>query len=168
MVTYNGNLATAYAATPSTGGPANWVLAGLIDSPVRCIIDKYAPVGTEAAGSVIRFFTDGVNKVLPAGANLIKIEFYMSGSTSSLTFSVGDNASATRYASASTGPATAGATTISCIVSGLPYVVGTNPRTNTVPTETNGDDQIIVTTGGATLSATTSITSAILYYTLTS
>lgn len=167
-------LATVYNTTPSTGGPANWVLAGLVECPVRCIIDTYVPVGTEAAGSKIYLFTDGINKVLPTGANLIRIDFQMASTTSSLTGSVGDGLSSTRFASASTGFASATAFSISCITlaTGVAYVVGTNPSTTGPGTATpgtiaNGDNQIVLLTAGATLSASTSVISAILYYTLT-
>ena len=167
-------LATCYNASPSAGGPAEWQLPGLVDCPVRCIIDTYVPVGTEAQGSIIKLFTDGLNKVLPAGANLLRIDFQMASTTSSLTCSVGDMNSATRYASASSSFASATAFSISCITlaTGVPYVVGTNvattgPGTVTPGTTSNGDNQIILTTGGATLSASTSVISAILYYTLT-
>ena len=167
--TVYGTLATAFNTTGSTGGPANWQLPGTFDAPVRCMIDTYTPVGTEAAGSVIYLFTDGINKRLPQGANLLRIDFQMASTTSNLTCSVGDLNSATRYASASTGFASATAFSISCITlaTGVPYIVGTNPNTNGIGKVTNGDDQIILTTGGATLSASTSVISAVLYYTLT-
>jgi hypothetical protein len=167
-------LETAYNTSPSTGGPANWVLPGLVDVPVRCMIDTYVPLGTESAGSVIRLFTDGLYKVLPQGANLLKIAFQVAGTTTSLTGSVGDLSSATRYATASTGFASATAFEVSCITvaTGIAYVIGTNaattgPGTASPGTVSNGDNQIIITTGGATLSATTSVINAILYYTLT-
>ncbi len=167
-------IATVYnTPNPSGGMPAAWLLQGLVDAPVRCIIDTYVPVGTEAAGSTIYLFTDGIYKVLPAGANLIKIEFLVAGTTSNLTCSVGDKNSATRYASASTSFAATGVFSISCITAatGVAYVVGTNaattgPGTATPFTVSNGDNQIVLTTGGATLSASTSVINAILYYTL--
>jgi hypothetical protein len=165
--TVYGTLATAFNTTGSTGGPANWQLPGTYDTPVRCMIDTYTPIGTEAAGSVIYLFTDGINKRLPQGANILKIDFIMSSTTSNLTCSVGDLNSATRYVSASTGFAGATAFSISGVVSGAPYIIGTNPNTAALGKVTNGDDQIILTTGGATLSASTSIISAVLYYTLT-
>ena len=166
-------LATVYNTTPSTGGPANWVLTGLVDAPVRCMIDTYVPLGTEAAGSIIYLFTDGIYKVLPTGANLIRIDFQVASTTTSLTCSVGDKNSATRFASASSSFAAATAFSVSCITlaTGIAYIVGTNasttgPGTSSPSTVANGDNQIILTTGGATLSATTSVINAILYYTL--
>ena len=173
MTAYYSTLATAYKTSPSAGGPAEWQLSGVIESPVRCIIDTYVPAGTEAAGSTIRLFTDGLYKVLPAGANLLKIAFQMASTTSNLTCSVGDLNSATRYVSASTGFASATPFEISCITlaTGVAYVVGTNaattgPGTSSPGTVSDGDNQIILTTGGATLSASTSVINAILYYTL--
>ena len=167
-------IATVYnTPNPSGGMPAAWLLAGLVDMPVRCIIDTYVPTGTEAAASVIRLFTDGINKVLPAGANLLRIDFQVASTTTSLTCSVGDKNSTTRYASASTSFAAATAFSISCITlaTGVAYVVGTNAATtgagtSSPSTVSNGDNQIVLTTGGATMSATTSVISAILYYTL--
>ena len=167
MVTYKSTLATAFDATASVGGQTEWQLPGVIESTVKCYIDSYTPTGNELAGSVLRFFTDGLNRVLPAGANILRIDFVMSSSTGSLTCSVGDYNSATRYASASTSFASATPFSISGVVSGAPYIIGTNASTAAFGVVTNGDNQIILTTGGATLSATTSIISAILYYTLT-
>ena len=165
-------VATALNLTASLGGPQEWQLPGVINAPVRCMVDSFTPLGTEAAGAVIRFFTDGVNQVLPAGANILRFDFIMSSTTSSLTCSVGDKNSATRYVSASTGFAGATAFSVSGVISGSPYIIGTNaattgPGTASPGTVSNGDNQIILTTGGATLSATTSIISAILYFTLT-
>lgn len=175
MATVNSVLATAFTNTPSQGGPAEWQLPGVINAPVRCMIDSYTPAGTEASGTIIRFFTDGVNQTLSKviqGANILWFDIIMAGSTSSLTLSLGDRFLATRYASASTGPATAGITRISgCVstaaVSGTPYIIGTNPNTAAFGAETNGDDQIIITTGGATLSSTTSIMTLMMFYTWT-
>ncbi len=171
MATVNSVLATAFAATPGNGGPANWQLPGVINCPIRTMVDSFTPAGTEAAGTIIRLFTDGVYTTLAKhinGANIIGFDIVMAGSTSSLTLSLGDRASATRYASASTGPATAGVTRITgCVTAGLPYIIGTNANTAAFGAETNGDDQIIITTGGATLSASTSIMTVIMYYTLT-
>lgn len=167
MANFNSVLATAMAATPSLGGPAEWQLPGVINTPVRCFVDSYTALGTETAGSVIRFFTDGTVSVLPAGANILFFQFLASASTGSLTVSVGDRSSATRYASAGTGLATGSSlVTVSGIVSGAPYIIGTNASTAAFGAETNGDNQIILTTGGATLAVGTIIT-GIMYFTLT-
>ena len=173
MATVYSVLATAFELTPSLGGPAEWQLPGVINSPVRCMIDSYSPLGTETAGTVIRFFTDGVNQTLSKiiqGANILWFDIVMASATSNLTLSVGDLNSATRYVSASTGPASAGITRISGCVSTstvpyTPYIIGTNPSTAAAGAVTNGDDQIIVTTGGATLSATPSIMTLMMFYT---
>ncbi len=162
-------LATAYQATVNTGGPANWQLPGVIEAGVQVYVDSYTALGTETTGAVIYLFTDGTNKVLPNGANILKIDFLVSvHSVGALTCSVGDLNSATRYASASSSFATSGtAFTIQGSVSAtyVPYIIGTNPSTAGLGAVTNGDNQIILTTGGATLTAGTIIT-AMLYYTL--
>ena len=165
-------LATCYNTSPSVGGPTEWQLPGVVDCPVRCIIDSYTPTGLEAAGSTICMFTDGKYKVLPAGANILWMDFWMASSTSGLTCSVGDSALATRYGSALTGFATATPFRVMGSASGAPYVIGTNaattgPGTSTPGTASNGDNQIVLTTGGSALSSSTSIIGAILYYTLT-
>ena len=167
MTTFYSSLATAFNTSPSKGGPAEWQLPGVINSPVRCFVDYYTAVGTETAGSVIRFFTDGLYRVLPAGANILKMEFYASASTGSLTVAVGDMNSSTRYSTANTTLQTLSTIwTVQGIISGAPYIIGTNPRTTALSAATDGDDQIILTTAGATLAAGTIIT-GILYFTLT-
>ena len=167
MPTFYSSLAAAQKNTASLGGPAEWQLPGVVDAKVRCFIDSYTAVGTEVAADVIRLFTDGINNVLPAGANILRIEFTMSANIASLTASVGDYNSATRYASASTFPQS-GATalvSISGIVSGAPYIIGTNVSTAAVGVVTNGDNQIILTLGGSFTFTAGTILTAILFYT---
>lgn len=130
-------------------GVANWQLSGLIDGRVKASFDSYTALGTETAGSTIQ-----MGQVLPTGANVIGILLSVSASTGSLTVSVGDNNSATRYASASTSPATAG----SYLYGGKQYIVGTN-----VGTSTTSDNQLLLTTGGATIGVGLIITTVVLY-----
>lgn len=137
----------AVIAGPST--PATWLTAGYVNGREKVNIDYYVALGTEASGTVI-----DMGALLPVGAKVLGIEIIMSASTGSLTMSVGDLDSATRYASANTGPATAGSTRITGktdSTNGL-YTIGSNPAT---PTTTDNDQQIILTTGGATLAVGT-------------
>ncbi len=157
MANVNG---VVYAERLSTNppGPANWLSAGYVDGRVKVNIDYYVALGTETTGTVIR-----MGALLPAGAKVLKIDVSTSISVGSLTMSVGDLDSATRYASAATGPATAGISTFNGIIDSAngPYLVGQNPAT---PTVTDNDQQIILTTGGATLTVAT-IIGCVVYYT---
>jgi hypothetical protein len=120
------------------GTPATWQLGGLIDGRVKVLLDTYTAVGSgEDAGSVITF------AALPTGANVLAVFITSNYATSSLTFSVGDSASTTRYVTASAGPQSAAATNLN-VVPG--YVIGTN-----YTSATSQDNNIVVTTGGAAL-----------------
>jgi len=141
MATVKGVVATAIAA----GGLSNAFLQGLVDGRVKCMLDSYVVLGTEAAASTI---TLGGN--LPVGANVIAILLSVEDAQASATFSVGDAGSATRYASAHTGLQTADT---AVIIRG----------TNRVITGTD-DQQIVLTTGGATLTASSGgLKIAVLY-----
>ena len=145
------NVLGVVATAIATGGVSNWQLPGLIDGRVKCMIDKYTVVsGSEpTTGSTIKFGAQ-----LPIGANVIAIILSASTAQASLTFTLGDAASATRYiASANSGLATA---VLPVIASGQGYVV-------TGHVSADGDDQqIVLTTGGATMTAGV-ITCAVLY-----
>jgi hypothetical protein len=170
MANYNSTLATAMGATPTKGGPAEWQLPGVIQSSVKIYRDYYVTTGAEA-NSTIRFFTDGINNVLPDGANILKMDFYVNASEAGITVSVGDLNCATRYLSASTtfngtSPAVNATIVVPGLVSGVPYIIGTNPSNATLGNITNGDNQIILTVNGTTMTANISVC-GILYYTLT-
>lgn len=141
MATYKGLVATAVAS----GGLSNKVLKGLIDGRVKCMLDTLTLAGTELSGSLLY-----MGSLLPAGANVIAIILSVSTVQTSLTFTLGDVASATRYiAAANSGLQTA---LLPVVASGINYVVGT--ATN--------DNQIMITTGGATATAGV-LNAAILY-----
>jgi hypothetical protein len=125
---------------------------------VKCNVDFYVALGTELAGAVI-----AMGAPLPAGAKVLMIQVTTSISIGSLTVSVGDLDNSTRYASALTGPATAGITTVTGMIDATngAYVIGTNPA---VPTALDNDTQIVLTTGGATLTINT-IIGCIVYFT---
>ena len=133
--TPNGVVAAVIAAPPS---PSNWLTAGYIDGRKKVNLDFYIGTSSDTAGSVIT-----MGALLPQAAKVLSISIHTSAATSSLTLSVGDKGSATRYASADTGPAAAGIHSYTGLIDSTNgwYVVGTN----------TGDNQIILTTGGATL-----------------
>ncbi len=156
MSTVNGVVAAVQAAPP---GPSNWLTAGYINGRVKVNLDFYVALGTEAAATVIQ-----MGSLLPVGAKVLWIDITTTISIGSLTISVGDLDSATRYGSALTGPATAGITRVNGIISAAngAYVIGTNPAT---PTVTDNDQQIILTTGGSTLTIATIIGCAVYFTT---
>ena len=138
MVTYSGSLQTAIDTGGVLGGASTRFAGGLRDARVKVCIDFLVLAGTELSGSTIKLFG-----VIPAGANLVGCRLYVSAAQSSLTASVGDADSTTRYASASTGLQSA--VPVTTYVPLLGRVVGTS----------TSDNQILVTTGGATATAAT-------------
>lgn len=130
MVAYKGEVNTAV----DTGGVVNAVLNGLIDARVKVNVENYTILGSELSGSTINI---GGN--LPKGAVILAIVLMVSAAQTAATFSVGDAGSATRYASAHTGLQTA---VVPVVIGGKNYVItGTS------------DTEIVLTTGGATLTA---------------
>lgn len=127
-----GTVATAVAA----GGIANQVVQGNIDARVKAHLDSYTIAGTETTGSTIT-----LGGLIPKGAKVLEINLDVSANQTSATFDVGDSADADRYATASASLQTAGRYTFY----GDQYVIGT----------ATGDNQIVLTTGGATLTAAT-------------
>ena len=134
---------TAWAA----GGLANKLLSGLIDARAKIMLDSYTMTATEATGSTLKLCAN-----IPNGANVVAIVLYASVAQSSLTVSVGDGASATRYATTNTGLQSAVPSIT--ILPGLNYVVGT----------TTNDNYLLLTTGGAT--STAGIIYAAIIYTM--
>lgn len=147
MANFNGAL---YAISQVVGAatPALWQSAGYVNGREKVMLDFYVGLGTETTGSVLL-----MGNPLPAGAMVISIDVFSSANTASLTTSVGDLNSATRYASAATDMQTLRRATYSGMVGAAAapfYVIGTNPGTGATGAFT-GDAQIILTTGGATL-----------------
>ena len=155
-------MATAYdffgANTTSkyTGGISNKMGAGLIDGRVKVFFDTLACSTSITSGKKIQIAGYGNdtlgNGFLPAGASILAIIISCTVAQTSATLNVGDGASATRYASASTVLQTAN---LGIVIPGTGYVIGT--ATN--------DNFILLTTGGATLQATGTISVIILYTT---
>ena len=152
MATVTGVINKAIGQTlqgfPGTaGGTTNWQTPGYIRGNVQAYTDYYVGLGTETSGTVIK-----MHPLLDVGLMILYHVLTVVASTGSLTLSIGDLDSATRYVSASTSAATAGCYIYGCALGSTgPYVIGTNPAT---PTATDTDAQIILTTGGATLGAT--------------
>lgn len=136
-----------YAVLQGPSTPATWLTAGYVNGREKVQIDYYVALGTEAAGTILL-----MGQPLPIGAKILTVQITTSANTSSLTMSVGDLDNATRYASADTGPATKGSSSYIGVFDATngTYVIGTNPA---VPTATDNDQQIKLTTGGATLGA---------------
>ena len=131
----------------SAGGYTNWQTPGYVRGDVKEYTDWYVALGTEVTASTIK-----MHPLLDTGVMILYHVLQIVASTGSLTLSVGDLDSATRYVSASTSAATAGAYIIGNGLSSTgPYIIGTNPAT---PTATDTDAQIVLTTGGATLGGT--------------
>lgn len=131
MVAILGDVATSTQA----GGLANKVLNGLVDARKKSNLESYTIGGSsEVSGSTI-----DIGHLLPKGARVHSIMINVSVAQTSLTISIGDDASATRYASAITSLQTAG----TYLISGKNYKTG----------QTDGDRQIVITTGGATMTA---------------
>lgn len=132
---------TAWAA----GGLANKIGAGLIDGRVKVMYDYYTITGTEAAASTIK-----VGASLPKGASVLAIGLQVSAAQTSLTLSIGDGNSATRYATTHAALQTAG---VIAWFSGIGYVIGT----------ATSDNYILLTTAAAT--ATAGVLYVIILYT---
>jgi hypothetical protein len=147
-------MATVYGVTATaqyTGGLANKLGVGYINGRVKVYRDTYA-ADASASGTVIQVAGYGTTGYLPKGARIISIHISASVAQSSVTVSVGDLTSATRYASASTALQTAG---LVGIFGGNDNVVGTS----------TGDNYILLTTGGASLGSTGTIVVDIFYTT---
>src|SRR3989338_10937132 len=99
MVAYKDTIATAV----DTGGLNNLLEHAKIYANVKFNEIDYTIAGTELSGSTIE-----VGAPIPANARVLGIDLHFSAAQTSLTLSIGDNASATRYGSALTGTQTAG------------------------------------------------------------
>lgn len=137
----------AINSTLIDAGGLSTLLSGLVDGRVKCMLDSYVIGGSaETSGSTL-----DIGGNLPKGANVIAIVLSVSANQTSATFDVGDDEDADRYAAASTSLQTAG----TYVISGKNYVVD-------MTTVATPDNRIVLTTGGATLSAGTLYT-AVLY-----
>jgi len=139
----------------TTGGIGNWQTPGYIRGEVRVMVAYFVGTGNEVTGSTIK-----MHPPLDAGAMILFHILNLSATATSMTISIGDLDSATRYTSA-VATATAGDYgPYSLSGSTGPYIIGTNPAT---PTATDTDAQIILTIGGATLPTSAVLTLMTVY-----
>jgi len=129
-----------------TGGIDNRLDNGLKDARVKVCHDSYVALGTEAAASTIKMCG-----ALPAGAKIVGVALACNDVGSGVTFSVGDSNSATRYYNAVDAHNTKKFNAIE--QTGLGYEIGT----------VTGDNQILITTAGATLGTGKLINIAVQY-----
>lgn len=124
------------ATKAQSGGLTNWVLNGLINARVKANLESYTIGGTaETSGSTL-----DLGALLPSGCRVIGIGLHVTTDQSSLTFKLGDDADDDRYVAA-------GNTSLQ--TAGLYLFSGKNYKTG----QTTGDTQILLTTGGATMTA---------------
>lgn len=128
MATLLADVATSFQA----GGLSNAVLNGLIDARLKAYLESYTILGTETSGSTL-----DIGATVLSGSRVVGFLVYVSTNQTALTVSIGDDASATRYASAITSLQTAG----TYVISGQNYKTG----------QSTGDLQMVITTGGATM-----------------
>ena len=124
--------------TKIDAGGVSTILGGLVDGRVKCMLDTYVITGSEVVGDTIL-----LGGIVPIGANIIAIGINVDAAQTSANVDIGDAESTTRYATDDTGIQTAD--TIFW-TSGLNYVTD-----DTTPSTT--DRRILLTTGGATLTA---------------
>ncbi len=142
MATLAADVATLVAA-----GGVSTILSGLVDGRVKVMLDSLTIGGsTEVSGSTI-----DIGGLMPKGANVIAIILFVSTNQSALTVDIGDDEDADRYAAADTSLQTAG----TYVFSGKNYVVD-------MTTASTPDNQIVLTTGGATMTAG-QLEAAVLY-----
>lgn len=149
MLRSKGGFATLLGdiATLAQAGLPGTIEQGYTDSRVKVNLEKYTIGGsTETSGSTI-----DIGAPLPAGARVLAIELYVDTAQTALTFKLGDEADDDRYVAAgNTSLQTAGLYRFG----GNLYQVG----------QTSGDRQILLTTGGATMTA--GAFKAAVYYTM--
>lgn len=129
-----------------TAGGESQLLSGQVDARVKVMYDTYVPLGTEAAGSTI-----AMGGLIPTGARIWDVQVRNAAQNSSVTLAVGDSDTSDRYAAAYAADSVLGNPITK--VGGVGYVVGT----------ATGDNQILITTAGATLGADDTIKCAIFY-----
>lgn len=139
MADYYGVQTTKFIA--GSGG-SNWVSPGFIKTDLKVWHDKYE------ASSVVAGKTIEVAR-LPKGAKIVGVKMCWDDLNSSVTLALGDSSDADRYISATS--ASSEGNTDALRIDGMGYVIGT----------ADDDEQILITTAGATASGTIGVT--ILY-----
>jgi len=123
--------------------PSSVLDGGQLGGNVKVMYDSYE-ADSLASGSTIE-----VGKELPAGARVLGINLYNDALGTGVTLAVGDSDDADRYLAAASA-ASAGKLEAN-LADGIGYAIGTN----------DGDNQVLITTGGA--AATGTIKAVILY-----
>ena len=121
--------------TLSDAGGLNTLTKGLRNGRVKVNYDVYAADASEAVTSTIQLCGD-----LPAGANVLAIILVAETAQASVTVAVGNSASAAVYLAANDGLQTVD---IPLVIMGQGTIVGTS----------TGDNDVLLTTGGDTLTA---------------
>lgn len=136
-----------YQTKADNGGLSNQYGAGLRDGRIKVAYDYYTLAGTEASGTIFELGGE-----LPAGANIIAIMVSATVAQSSLTFKLGTTYNDDEFVAA--GDTTLQTAGLMKVAPGKAYVVGT----------ADTDNQVVLTTGGATATAG-ELDCAILYTT---
>jgi hypothetical protein len=129
------------------GGLANQLAAGLVGGRVKVCLDSYTALGTEAAGSTIKF-----GGKLPKVAKIVALILTATTAQTSLTAQVGTSEDADEFVL--TGNTDLQTSHKPLIAMGKGHIVGT----------ADNDEQILLTTEAATMTAGT-VYCAILYTT---
>jgi len=129
----------------NTGGQST-ILQGFIDGRVKSMVDDYTADATEDAGSTIK-----VGGTLPTGAKIVGVQISNTAQAASVTLAVGDSDDPDRYITAYAADSVRFNNDLNDTGNG--YVVGTN----------SGDNQVLITTAGATLTASDVIKVVIFY-----
>ncbi len=115
--------------------PANRLSGGEFDGRVKVMIDSFV------ASSLAQDSTIDVGGIIPEGAKILEIVLMADALGGSVTLAVGDSDTAARYISATAMNTNHKVVRIN-VIDGRHYVVGT----------ASGDNQIVITTAGATAS----------------
>ncbi len=135
----NKGMATLVAdvATLLAAGGVSTIAGGRVNARPKIDSDSLTIAGSETSGSTI-----DVGRHVPKGSRMVALIIHVSAAQSSLTIDIGDDESTTRYASADTSLQAAGTYVFSLQNYLVDLTVASTP-----------DDQIVITTGGATMTA---------------
>lgn len=114
---------------------SNWIDSTDVKTGTSIFFDTYE-ASSLASGSTITMAT------LPSGAKVLDIKVWFDALGGSSTLKVGDSTDDDRYYAAAASSSAGVFTDI--LIDGVGYVIGTN----------SGDDDIIITTGGASITGT--------------
>ncbi len=133
MATLKADIATLLDA-----GGVSTIAGGRVNARPKIDTDSYtADGGTETSGSTI-----DIGRHVPKGSRMVALMIFVDTAQSSLTIDIGDDESTTRYASADTSLQAVGT-----------YLFSLQNYLVDLTTASTPDDQIVITTGGATMTA---------------